>query len=85
MQGISPLEREERAAEARALLGSKIFREAMDALNKEYVDELIQSPIGGLTATQAHAKLYALQEIRSKLQSYVTDLEMAVKRENNRK
>lgn len=79
MQDKSPLtlyEQQERAADARACLNSKAVADAFDDIRDEYLNELIQAEVGGLTAASAHAKVKALADLRLRLQSYVTDEEM---------
>lgn len=64
------------AADARALINSEIFDRAMKALEVRYMKELVQAPLGDLTATAAHARLKAIQDIRMHLNSYSTDEKM---------
>jgi hypothetical protein len=54
---LSAQEIEDRAADARALLGSKVFKDALADTEAEYVRQLIQADVGSLTAAAAHASM----------------------------
>jgi hypothetical protein len=67
---------EELAAEARSLLNSPALVEAFDRIEDQALAELRTIPVGDLTAHVPHARIYALNELKATLQSFVTDLEM---------
>lgn len=71
---------QERAADARALLGSDIFNRVMQRLHEEYLEQLIQAEVGGLTAATAHASMKSLEAIKARLKAFITDEQMAVKK-----
>lgn len=77
---LSPIQLEERAAEAVAVLGNEIFNSVFADLQKEYLEALIQAEVGGLTAVQAHASMKALEAVRQKLQSYVNDYKLKMRK-----
>lgn len=74
---LSPLEREERAADARALLANPLLKEILAELEDRSIQELRQADLGGLTAQAAHARIKALDEIKAHLKSIVSDEKMA--------
>jgi hypothetical protein len=73
-------ETQERAADARALLGSEIFHRSLAKLQEEYLQQLIQAEVGGLTAATAHASMKALEAIKAQLQAFITDEEMLIRK-----
>lgn len=73
MRQYSPMDIEERAAEARAFLNSPAMRSIFDDLKEEYLQQLIQAEVGGLTAATAHASIKVLEDIRGKMQSMIND------------
>ena len=81
---LSPLERQERANDARHLLNHPLLLEAFDALQKRSIEELLAARLGDLTAQEAHARMKALDEIRGYLNSIVNDEKVAVSRESSR-
>lgn len=70
---LSPIEIEERAAEARNFLNSAIVTQIFDDMRAEYIRQLIQADVGGLTAATLHASMKVLDGVRERLQSYVND------------
>ena len=68
---LQPHEIEERAAEARSILNSAVFQQAVEDLNKEYIQRLIQNDVGTLTAATAHASMKVLSEVQAKLKTYI--------------
>ena len=70
---LSAYEKQERAANAKALINDPLFKEVLDGMTQEYLTELIQTDIGGLTAVQLHANIRAVEAIRSRLQSFITE------------
>jgi hypothetical protein len=76
----SPLELEDRASDARALLNNKVLNEAFEEMQAEYIQLLIQAPVGDLTATTAHASMKVLEAVKAKLHSFVNDASFINKR-----
>jgi hypothetical protein len=64
---------DERAAEARALLSSKVLADVFGELQDEYIQALIQVDVGTLTASTLHAKVKVLSEVQARLRSYQND------------
>lgn len=79
---LSSLEREEKAADATMILNHPVFQEAMDAVYSRAEGILLTADIGGLTASSAHAIMKAVKDIRSQLQSYITDDKLSRKFSN---
>jgi len=73
---------EERAAEARSFINSDVVKTIFENLQQEYLQQLIQAEVGGLTAATAHARIKALEDIRNSLQSVVNDQLMLRKKGN---
>lgn len=71
---------EERRCDAEALLNNPMFQEAMQGIWDAAIQKLLIAPIGDLTATQAHATMRAIDEIRNHLKSVVNDDKMASQR-----
>jgi len=67
------MEREEMMADARAALSSTAVNYVFDELQQEYLNELIQAEVGGLTASTAHASMKVLASVQSRLQSIVNE------------
>jgi hypothetical protein len=72
----SPLELEERAADARELLGHPLLLEATTELHHQYVAMLIQSELGSPQALMAQAGLKSIQHMRGQLESVITEQKM---------
>lgn len=70
---LNPLELEERAATARDILNNPIFREVLASMHSRQVGILEGADVGSLTASTAHAMMKAIGELRSELESIVTD------------
>lgn len=66
----------ERATDAIGLVENPVFQEAINRLRKQYYDELMGAPVGTLTATAAHAKLVALNDIPQQLGIFINDAKM---------
>lgn len=77
---LTPQQKEERAADARALLHSEAFIRTCNELREECMDMLIQADVGDLTAARAHGIMKGLEAIKQRLQSHVNDELMATKR-----
>lgn len=74
-------ERLELAATAKALLEpNSIFNKIVTTLVAESVQQLASAPLYDLTARQAHARMRSLEDIKQRLQMFVTDATMASKR-----
>lgn len=73
---LSPEEIEERAAEARHLMNSKVLKEAFEAAQQECMRELIQADVGSLTAATAHARMKALDGVLQQLQVFINEATM---------
>ena len=58
------------------LLTHPLMMEMMGKLFSEAQQALMDSPLGGLTATAAHARMQALRDIRTGLQSALNDEKM---------
>lgn len=71
-----PLQIQEQAAEANALLSSELFKEVHFRLRKTYFNRLLESPVGSLTAQQAHAMLLALEDVVAELKSFMVEEQM---------
>jgi hypothetical protein len=72
---LSP-EIEERAADARMIQNSKVFKEAMENLMAEYTRKLVQADVGSLTATTAHASMKVLADVQGQLKSFIDEATM---------
>lgn len=79
MEGMTDLEKKEAlAAEAgRLLQPGSMFNQIITSLTSECIQELTNAAIGDLTATAAHAKLKALNDIKGRLRSIQNDATMA--------
>ena len=80
MKQLSAMEIEERASEARAILASPAMKYAFDELTAEYMEQLIQAEVGGLTAATAHASMKVLRDVQSRLQTFITEEKMQANR-----
>lgn len=76
MDKLSDHEIFERATESIALVENPVFREALKELRKRYYSELMEAGVGTLTATAAHAKLKALEDIPGQLAIFINDAKM---------
>lgn len=76
---LSDYEVDERAAEARVILESPILKEALEDIYSRAAGTLVTSDIGSLTATQAHAIMKAIVEIRTQLEQFITEKKMREK------
>jgi predicted membrane protein len=70
---LEPVEIEARAAEARAIINSPVYKEAKRRYEASLLDTLRTSAVGSLTAQQAHAKILVLGDIEDLLTSFVND------------
>lgn len=69
----TPMEIEELAADAQACLNSKGLQYAFAELQEEYLTQLIQAEVGGLTASTAHASMKVLEAVKDRLQAMVNE------------
>ena len=76
---LSNLQVEEKAAEARALLGNPVFIDAISDVYSEAIGTLVSAEVGSLTASTAHASMKAITALRAKLEGYVADHQMRQK------
>lgn len=76
MSQLTPLQIEERAAEARSLLHNSVLLEAVGNAKKEQLQVLIQADVGSLTASTAHATVKALDGVLQQLQVFVNEATM---------
>lgn len=73
---LSNYQLDERAAEARAILDNPVFKSALDDVYSRAFGTLLNSDVGSLTASTAHASMKAIRDIKKQLESYVTDHRM---------
>ena len=73
---LSNFEVDERAGEADAILNNPVFRQAMDEIHSRQVGILVGADVGSLTATQAHAMIRAINELKTQLQQYRVDADL---------
>ena len=78
-QSLSNYQVDERAAEAKAILDNSVFKDALDDVYSRSLGILLNSDVGSLTASTAHASMKAIRDIRSQLESYVSDQKMRQK------
>jgi hypothetical protein len=76
---LSDYEIDERAAEAKALLDNPVFISALEDVYSRAVGTLLNSDVGTLTASTAHATMKAVTAIRSQLEQYINDHKMRQK------
>lgn len=80
MTSQSREEIEEKAAAARDVLGSSIFKEAFENLRAAYIQQLVLEPVGSLTASTAHASIKVLEDVKNELQIFINNATVASKR-----
>jgi len=76
---LSNYEVEERAGEAEGILNHPVFKDAMDTIYSRALGTLMSTDVGSLTATQAHAMIKAVSELKAQLGQYVADNKMRQK------
>ena len=76
---LSDLEVDERAAEAQSLLDNPVFAEALNDIYSQALGTLLNSDVGSLTASTAHATMKAIRDVRVQLELYITDKKMRSK------
>lgn len=76
MKKMSDFEVMERATDSIALNENPTFQQALIELRKRYYTELMEAGVGTLTATAAHAKLKALEDIPGQLKIFINDATM---------
>ena len=63
----------EKAAEAKALLNNPVLQDALVSIYSKATGTLVQSDVGSLTATAAHAMMKAVSELQAQLNEFITD------------
>ena len=76
---LSDYEIDERATEADVLLQNPVFISALDDVYSRAAGTLLNSDVGSLTASTAHATMKAVSAIRSQLEQYINDRKMRQK------
>jgi len=76
---LSNFEVQEKAAEAKALLGNPVFVNAMDDIYSKAIGTLLSAEVGSLTASAAHASMKAVRDIKARLEEYIADHKMRQK------
>jgi hypothetical protein len=74
------LELDERASEARAILGSPLYKEVLKKMEQDFTDRMRNAPIGSQDSQNAHAMLKVLAEFELNFISIINDQKMAQKR-----
>ena len=67
---------DERAAEARNILNSPLFQEAIRNMREQYIARLMQAVVGSDEAKEAHAMLKIINEFKANFTSIMTDQKM---------
>lgn len=67
---------EEKAASARNLLSDPFFEAFLADFQDQLVQELLGTPVGGLTATELHASMKSLTRLKGELKRYVDDVKV---------
>jgi hypothetical protein len=70
------VELDERAAEARAIVNSPMFKESVDALKDRYTTNLCVLEVGTPQAISVHAKLRVLGDLVAEINTVITDQQM---------
>lgn len=70
---------DEKAAEAKALLENPVLKEALDMVYSRAAGILLNTDVGSLTASTAHATMKAVTQLRSQLEQFVADSRMRQK------
>jgi len=76
MSNRSRADIEELAADARAILGSKVLQLAFEDMERDCIQKLRGIPVGDLTAAHAHATLHVMNDLQNYLQSYINEAAM---------
>jgi hypothetical protein len=76
---LSNYEVGEKAADAKALLDDKTFKNAMSDVYSRATGTLLSAEVGSLTASAAHATMKAILDIKKQLEEYVNDDKMRQK------
>jgi len=79
----SEFELDERAAEAKFVLGNEIFQEAIENLRKKHLQTMMSTKVGSPESIESHAMLKVIEELISELQSAITDQKMVKQRRPN--
>jgi|SoiMethySBSTD1v2_1073268.scaffolds.fasta_scaffold30868_6 hypothetical protein len=67
---------DERAAEAKNILNSPLFQEAIRKMREHHIARLMQAVVGSDEAKEAHAMLKVVSEFEVNFQSIMTDQKM---------
>lgn len=78
----TPLQIEEDAADAAAILADPGFQRLMRDIRSEWLAELTSAGLEDLTAQRAHANIRGLDALVERLKSRITDRQFAAKRGN---
>lgn len=74
--GINELSLNEKAERAKFLLEDPMLKHVFESVMNESVQELLGSPVGSLTAQEAHATMKGIERLKARLRRYVDDLKM---------
>lgn len=80
LDDLSPADRDEVIADARNAIHSKGFQFAIDMLRDKYYFDLIQAPVGDLTATTAHASMKVLEDVKKTFENIAKDVDVVRRR-----
>lgn len=70
---MSEHELDDLIADANAILNSKGFQIALEALKQQYVQELLEAPVGSLTATSAHASMKVADDFMNHIKVIINE------------
>jgi hypothetical protein len=76
---LSDYEVEEKSADSHSILNHPVFQGAVDDVYSRAEGILLDSEVGSLTASAAHATMKAITDIRNQLEQYVNDHKMRKK------
>ena len=76
----NPLQLDERAAEARNILTSPLYKEVLGKMEQDFTDRMRNSRIGSEESQAAHAMLKVLAEFDANFRSIINDQKMAEQR-----
>lgn len=74
------LQLDERAAEARNILNSPLYKEVLEKMEQDFTDRMRNAPIGSDKSTEAHAMLKVLAEFQANFVSIIMDQKMVEQR-----
>ena len=76
---LSNHEIEEKSLEAQDLLDNHVLQEAFNDIYSRAVGTLLDSEVGSLTASAAHATIKSITDVLSQLEQYISDHKMKQK------